>query len=591
MIKSAGFMSLFCIYRRIPCAPKKIKTYCSQMLCVALLLGFRPVLGDEIPTAVDPAVASTTCVEFNTNPQDIVGKKSSRVDSSAFEYLQGKTIRTISFSQLTIFDENNPDENNRLYRLFNSMHVKTKPSVVDSQLLFKSGDKIDIYRMEEAARILRTRKYFTNAYILPARVCGDEVDIAVVTQDAWSIEPQVSFSRKSGDNQTGFGIIDGNILGSGNAFSIGYSESQVRNTVSYEFSNPHFLNQPIAVRMLYQDTSDGRNNVIDISHPFYALDTPWASGVKYSDLSQVETIRSHGVVINEFRHQDLLTEYFYGKATDINVKYTQRFVFGFSHEEDRFYETPLTQQNIPTRDKLSYPWVEYQFIQNKFALFKNLNQIQRTEDVAMGQSVALRIGLAGTAFGNPDDVIRYKGDYANIIDISDQHILEWKVKVDGHQHLAINHLDPNLLTSSLAYNYLQDENNRWYTRIEYGAGQSLPQYQELTVGDITGLRGYPTDYLRGNKRYALTLERRYFSDIHIFNLMRLGGVVFVDVGKAWGLINEANAPLLSDVGIGLRLSSTKIRIGNVIHVDFSVPTSARNGISHYQLSIGAEQKF
>jgi outer membrane translocation and assembly module TamA len=87
------------------------------------------------------------------------------------------------------------------------------------------------------------------------------------------------------------------------------------------------------------------------------------------------------------------------------------------------------------------------------------------------------------------------------------------------------------------------------------------------------------------------LERRYFSDIHIFNLMRVGGVVFFDAGKAWGLPNEPRAPLLSNVGIGLRLSSTKVRIGNIVHVDVAMPTTAKDGLSKYQLTIGAYQKF
>jgi outer membrane translocation and assembly module TamA len=87
------------------------------------------------------------------------------------------------------------------------------------------------------------------------------------------------------------------------------------------------------------------------------------------------------------------------------------------------------------------------------------------------------------------------------------------------------------------------------------------------------------------------LERRYFSDVHIFNLLRVGGVVFFDAGKAWGLLNEPESPLLSDVGIGLRLSSSKVRIGNVIHVDLAMPTSPKDGLSKYQLTIGAYQKF
>jgi len=539
----------------------------------------------------EPVSSTPECIAYNINPEDFEDKKESREEESPFEVLQGKTIRNIRIAQINVFNEKNPDENNAVYRLLNRLHITTREKVVKSQLLFKVGDKVNYKNLEETARNLRTRKYLTNAHVLPEKVCGDQVDVLVITQDSWVLEPQVSFSHKSSDNESGFAISDGNVLGTGNAFKIGYEENQLRKTISYDFSNPYFLNKQIAVRALYEDTSDGRNTLLTVERPFYALDTPRAMGVQYSDLSQVDEIRSHDEVVNSFRHRAIDNEVYFGLATDVNPNFTQRWLVGVTHEEDSFFTNEDTLQPIPKRDKAVYPWIEYQYLQNQYGVFKNLNQIQRPEDIPTGQTVTARLGFAGTTFGNPDDVLRYKITYGNILDISDKHIFEVSAKLDGRQHLGIDSLDPNLLTSTVAYHYLINEKNRWYFRAEYGVGEHLPQYEELTVGDITGLRGYPTDYLRGKKRYVVSVERRYFSDLHIFNLMRVGGVVFFDAGKAWGLPSEQNSPLLSNVGVGLRLSSSKIRIGNVIHIDVAMPTSAREGISKYQLIMGAYQQF
>lgn len=570
---------------------KLLVTLCRHSVwgvCVVWLCGFgREAAAQELPIS-EPI---QECISYNVNVIDIAKKKKSRAEVSAFEDLQGKTIRKISFQQMTIFDENNPDENNKAYKLLNKLHFETRTNVVESQLLFKVGDTVNYKIIEETARNLRTRKYLTNAYVLPEKVCGDAVDIVVITQDAWAIEPQVSFSHKSEDNQTGFAISDGNVLGTGNAFSVSYDESQLRNSVSYEFSNPYFLNKKIAVRVLYADTSDGRNTLLSVARPFYSLDTPTSEGLKISDLSQVEQIRSRGVVTNTFLHQAVENEIYVGRATDINASNTQRWLVGFTNEEDSFFVNDKTLQAIPQHDKAVYPWVEYQYLQNAYGVFKNLNQIQRPEDISIGQTMTVRVGMGGTTLGNTSDVLRYKATYTNIIDLSDAHIFELELKLDGRQHFGPNQIDPTIFTSSAAYHYLHDEKNRWYTRVEYGIGENLPQYKELTVGDITGLRGYPTDYLRGTQRYLFTIERRYFSDIHIFNLLRVGGLVFFDAGKAWGLASEPNSPLLSNVGIGLRLSSTKVRIGNIIHIDVAKPTAVKSGISKYQLTIGAYQKF
>jgi hypothetical protein len=540
--------------------------------------------------AEKPAVVPE-CTKFSRLRLDVAVAKSSKINNDLFKDLEGKIIRSITFKPIDVFDEEDPKENNRLYLFLNQLHFTTNSNVVESQLLFKVGDPLIKQSIHETERILRERKYFTNAYILPESVCGNEVDLLVVTQDAWVLEPEFSFSQKSGDTESGFGISDGNIFGTGNALSIGYSKNEQRSGVGYEFYNPYFLNKQIAVRAEYEDTSDGRNSLLNVSRPFYSLETPWATGMRLEDISLVDMIRSRDEVVNEFRHQTLLNEVFLGKATDVTSDRTQRWLVGFTHEEHKFFSTEETLQGIPMDNKLTYPWVEYQYHENKFGIFKNVNQIQRPEDIALGQNFSFRLGYGAESLDNPDDVVRFKGEYINITDVADHHILEYEVKIDGRQHLELKGLDSTILTTRMSYNYFQDEKNRWYVHINYDVGQDLAQYEELTVGGITGLRGYPVDYSRGKKRYVFTLERRYFSDFHIFNLLRVGAVAFFDMGKAWGLENQPYSPLLTNVGFGLRLSSTKIRVGNVVHIDVATPTSAKSGIDKYQLTIGAEAKF
>lgn len=537
-----------------------------------------------------PQRSTAECIKYSY--QDVALNKTSRIDNKLFEELEGKTIQNIVFKTVDVFDEENPKENNRVYLFLNKLHVSTKPYVIESQLLFRVGDTINAKAIHESERILRTRNYLSNAYVLPEFVCGDQVNLLVVTQDSWALEPQVSFSRQSESNQTGFAIADGNILGSGNSLTIGYTENEQRTAVGYSFSNPHFLNKEIALRLSYEDTNDGRNSIVDVSRPFYALDTPWATGIRLEDVSLELPIRSRGEEVNEFRHQELLNEIFIGKATEINNNFTERWLVGFSYEEQKFYETPdTTALGIPVNDKATYPWLEYQYLENKFGVFKNVNQIQRPEDIPLGQNFSFRLGLGGKTFDNPDDVVRFKTQYVNIRDVKDIHIFEYSLKIDGRQHVQISDQDPVIYSAYMSYNYFQDEKNRWYSRIGYDVGQDLPQHQELTAGDLTGLRGYPTDYVRGKKRYVFTLERRYFSDVHLFNLLRMGGAVYFDAGKAWGLTSDPSTPLLTDVGIGLRFSSTKVRIGNVVHIDVAMPTSATTGISKYQLTIGAQKQF
>lgn len=555
-----------------------------------LLLSLSAYAGAEAPHE-HPEDASCRPFDVSRGKDLRITDAHARIQTRVFEGMEGKRVRHIVFNTLDIFDKNNPRENNSLYLFLNTLHVNTRPHVIRAQLLFDEGDMFDLSRVQESERILRKRPYLTNAYILPLNICDDQLDLMVVTQDAWALEPQISVSKESEGTQSGFAISDGNILGSGNSLTIGYEENAQRNLVNYDFRSPHIFNSQIATRLYYADTSDGRDTIIDVSHPFYSLQSPWSAGFFTQDVTQEQKIRHMDDKINVFQHQVMHNEVYFGVATDITPGYTQRWLVGISNEQDKFYPTDETWQDIPLPRKAVYPWIEYQFLENRFGVFKNVNQIQRLEDVALGHNLKFRLGYGGTVLDNDDEVIRYLGTYTNVLEVDEEHILETKLTLDGRHYPNLDNINATVIGMNINYNYFQDEKRRWYVGVSYDVGQDLAQHEELTVGDITGLRGYPTDYQRGNKRYVFTVERRYFSDLHIFNLLRVGTVVFFDAGKAWGIDKYGDSPLLSNLGVGLRFSSSKVRIGNVVHVDIATPTRDRDNVDKYQLTIGAQQRF
>lgn len=558
--------------------------------CLLAMLGVIAPVKAEAPAEMEE---DASCVPFDSGSvsQLAITDQHARVETKVFKGLEGKRIRQIHFNSLSIFDKDNPRENNRLYLFLNKLHINTRPKVIEAQLLFHEGERLDVSRIEESERILRKRPYLTNAYILPLNICQDQVDLMVITQDAWALEPQFSLSKESEGTNSGFAISDGNILGTGNSLTVGYEQNAQRNLINYDFRNPHIFNSQIAVKLYYADTSDGRDTIVDVSHPFYSLQTPWSAGVYTQDVTQDEKIRHMDIEINQFQHQSMNNQVYFGFASKITEAYTRRWLFGFSNEEDNFYPTVETQQGIPLARKAVYPWVEFQLLESRFGVFKNVNQIQRPEDIALGQNMTFRLGYGGSTFDNSEDVIRYIGSYSNIAEVSKHHILEAGVTLDGRHYSSVDRVSAAVVSFNVNYNYFQDEKRRWYMALRYDMGQDLAQYEELTLGDITGLRGYPTDFQRGDESYVFTLEHRYFSDLHIFNILRVGAVAFVDVGKAWGIEEYGYSPLLSNFGVGLRFSSSKVRIGNVAHIDIATPLTARDGLDKYQITIGAKQRF
>lgn len=89
------------------------------------------------------------------------------VDFSAY---RGHTIGTLTFVTLPIFNEQDPRENNAVYRFLNRTHILTKPGPIERQLLFRAGEPLDDKIIYESERILRGDNFLYDAMVLPGEV-------------------------------------------------------------------------------------------------------------------------------------------------------------------------------------------------------------------------------------------------------------------------------------------------------------------------------------------------------------------------------------------------------------------------------------
>ncbi|MDQ2078461.1 hypothetical protein [Marinimicrobium sp. ABcell2] len=532
------------------------------------------------------------CVRYEYEPRDLAEQSESRLVFDAFDDHRGKTIRNIRYESRDIFDESLPEENNWLYRSLNRLHINTREDVVAAQLLFSEDEPLDIGLVRESERILRSRGYLTSAFIVPDVICPDHIDVLVVTRDSWVTEPELTFAHEGGETSSGIGIKDSNFLGTGEHISIGYSRDVERTSVRYQYQTPHLFRTRVAARIYYTQLSDGRDLAMKVEHPFYALDTPWAAGVETQNLTLTNVIREGDEIISEYGHRIRFQEVYGGLSLlrgEDNT--TLRWLAGLTFHQDRFQEQPETVNGIPEDRRTNYAWLGLTYSRNEYATYRNLYQIQRTEDVALGPSYELRAGFGSQDMGNSTDVMRYAAQYDHVFGMGNSHVVELSAFLDGYHFTGADGYDTAVAGVSGAYNRFRNGQNRWFVHLEYGQGWELRQHEELTVGGISGLRGYPIDFQRGEHRYILNVERRYFSNVHLLNVVRMGGVAFFDAGRAWGLEANGSNPHLANVGLGLRFSSSKARVGNILHIDIARPLASREGVSEYQLLLKTEGHF
>jgi hypothetical protein len=124
-------------------------------------------------------------------------------------------IGTVVIDNENIFNLADARENNWLFRLANRLHIKTRPNVIRTQLLFKPGDPYSRRLLDESERILRSTAYLYDTSIRPVGFHDGRVDLVVTTWDVWTLNLGFNFSRSGGTNSTGVQIEELNVLGTG----------------------------------------------------------------------------------------------------------------------------------------------------------------------------------------------------------------------------------------------------------------------------------------------------------------------------------------------------------------------------------------
>lgn len=93
------------------------------------------------------------------------------------------TVASIRIVRQQIFNTDDADENKPLFRFANRWHVNTRERTIRTLLLFTDGDTISTGRLAETERALRAKRFLYDARVIANRICGNDVDIAVVTRD------------------------------------------------------------------------------------------------------------------------------------------------------------------------------------------------------------------------------------------------------------------------------------------------------------------------------------------------------------------------------------------------------------------------
>jgi hypothetical protein len=553
-----------------------------------------------VPVVLPGGVTMYTLATRSVNPGPDPPEAS--IPDDATLEANGAVIGEITINNGDIFDPDLPGENNWLFRTANKLHINTRVGVIRSLLLIKPGDPYSAQKIHESERLLRDTAYLYDGDIRITRYENNTVDLVVDTNDVWTLGGGFGFRREGGENTARIGIEDSNFFGFGKDVTIQWSTNVDRTTMLYQYRDPNVAGTRVQTSLAYADNSDGSSWKIDAGRPFFSLDTRWAVGGGGFSQAGVNSLWNLGQVIHEFRQEETNYQVSGGISRGIVGTRVGRWRFGMAYSDKRFAPVeveaedgsgPILPDNpfVPPDRKLIYPWVGYQKIEDNFVEVHDLNKLHRTEDLYLGQTYRVRLGYSSKAFGADRDQFIFSGGYG----VGGRPGNRQMITMDTH---GSGRFGPdgteNVFVGGVARYFLRDFGRHvFFVGLQADLAYNMDPERQLLLGGDTGLRGYPLRYQAGDRRVVFTVEQRFYTSWHLFKLFRVGGAVFADAGAAWfaGQDNPTNLGLLRDVGLGLRLSSSRSAEGSMVHIDLAFPLDGTPDIRKAQVVIRSKDTF
>ena len=503
-------------------------------------------------------------------------------------------IGKILVSSKDIFDLSDPKENYWPYRLANKLHVVTREDVIRRELLFREGDLYRQALIDESERNLRSLNVIYHVKIRPVAYHDGVVDLEVSTQDTWTLRPSVRFSRAGGDNAWGFSFSEQNLAGRLKLLMLSRKSDVDRTTTAIQYFDPRLFGSRYSMRATFAESSDGETRGLGFSRPFFALDTRWAANASWLDFTQVSKLYSEGDVSSEFNQDTESLNLSYGISTGLVGNRVVRFNLGYGYERNDFSrdsdQEGFGTLPVPEDQKFSGPVLSLETLRTRYITVTNYTQFDREEDFNLGNDFTASAWLSLRDFGAArSEVILNFGDAVGI-PLTQSANFFYAGMLSGR--VGSGEASNVVLSQILETYWRATFRQTFYARLGMDVGIHLDDQNQFLLGGDTGLRGYPTRQFSGDRRLLLTLEHRFFSNVEILRLVRLGAAGFFDIGNAWYGSSQRVSDLHPDLGIGLRFAVSRSSVATIGRLDLAYSIDAEETDSpKLQLLFGTALKF
>ena len=255
--------------------------------------------------------------------------------------MAGRRVRSLRI------ETRNPESLPLALSVLDRLHVRTRDATIRRLMLVTAGDTVDTLRVAESLRRLRQLRYLSDAVVL-GTACGDgPVDLAVITQDLWSVRPSLQVRSTS----QALTLTERNVFGTGREATIGL-KSDINGIVpSAAFRDPWFLGRDVTLALTTTGTAErGARSVAVQKRELSILDQfGLEAGVESSafDAGNLDTSAVGGLAVESLRR--LSAAAIASSRVHVSLHGVTHVLYGA--EYDRVgWETPLDGPMVPLRD-------------------------------------------------------------------------------------------------------------------------------------------------------------------------------------------------------------------------------------------------
>lgn len=469
-----------------------------------------------------------------------------------------------------------------LPRLVNATHWTTQEKVIRREIWKSRGDTVTEDFARELERNLRGTGLFAEATaeLVPSGEDGVR-NLVVRTRDRLSISGGASGSFVGNVASGGFSLSESNLFGSGDRLRFGFFENdddEFRGSLSYR--DRYLFDSWTSGTVEVGRTDQGDFAGARITRPFRYLEDNFAWEVNGRTAEAERDYFFRGDTVTEVPFDET------GAGASATWRSGTAERFWTRGLVARFTDTVYGRTRgadigaLPGDTQSTFLGASFGFADiTGFDRVTGLDTLQFIQDVQLGLSISAEAGATlraeegQSSESQPTGAINLRSTHrfgetrylslgaSGAARVQSGEAVGWDSRLD------LRAFDLTLAPHTFAFSA---------SLVNAEENQDLPV--QLTLGEDSGLRGYPRREFAGDRVLRLNLEDRIDLGISTRSF-DLGAVVFADIGWASQRGMGFGRPLRS-VGAGLRIGSNALLGDGVLRLDLSFPLDELDGVSY-----------